>query len=464
MGSSAGPRQPTKANLIFSIDAADFPNSAMPLGCGGFNGSNQGMRSNINGLILQFTNGLRLTGREYYTGFAIDYPEGSYGGDAANRQGLTPGYDVRSGGKTYDASRSLHMWVRNIDTNSWISGYFRGFRLGGHCYDNYSGAENGYNTELTLFAEDYNTVKSTFPNAIFIIAGSHRADRYNSTVRNILYDLGMPTGTSLDNDYVPAPEWILVGKPGLGAGRAYGWVYENYTTNPNQVAHINFGLPLKGVKSALEFDGSNDYLPLATNLQSGFTAASYEFVCNPYSLPGSGNFHQLYIQENSTWLALYNISGTVFFGVDLNNGSGWFDNNGGWNTGARTTATITANQYYHVMYTWEGAVVKVYLNGVLQSTTSTLQAANSRQDVTVLGGGTTHRNIGSRYSGAGNNWYGTIDVVNFYNRGLSATEVTQQYNNYRKRFPFDVAIGTQANPATSATAIQTANPDAQDGV
>ena len=433
MGNSAGPRQPTKGNLIFAIDAADFPNSAMPLGCGGFNGSTQGMRSNVNGTILQFVNGLRLTGREYYTGFAIDYPESSYGGDAVNRQGLTPGYDVRSGGKAYDASRALHMWVWDTDNNSWISGYFRGARLGGHCYDNYSGAESGYSNQLTLFAEDYNTVKSIFPRAIFVIAGSHRADRYNSTVRNILYDLGMPTGY-LDSDYIAAPEWILVGKPGLGTGKAYGWVYENYTTNPNQVAHINFGLPLKGVKSTLEFDGSNDYLPLASNLQSGFSSATYEFVCNPYSLPGTGNYHQLYIQENSTWIGLYSPSGTPAFGIDLGNGSGWFDNNGGWNTGARTTATITTNRYYHVVYTWEGAVVKVYLNGVLQSTTSTLQASNGRQNVTTLGAGGTPRNIGSRANGGGNNWHGTIDVVNFYNRSLSATEVTEQYNNYKTRF------------------------------
>jgi hypothetical protein len=79
-------------------------------------------------------------------------------------------------------------------------------------------------------------------------------------------------------------------------------------------------------------------------------------------------------------------------------------------------------------------VVKVYLNGVLQSTTSTLQASNGRQNVTTLGGGTTPRNIGSRANGGGENWYGTIDVVNFYNRSLSATEVTEQYNNYKVRF------------------------------
>lgn len=50
------------------------------------------------------------------------------------------------------------------------------------------------------------------------------------------------------------------------------------------------------------------------------------------------------------------------------------------------------------------------------------------------GGGTTHRNIGSRGSGGDSNWVGNIDVVNFYNRALLATEVSYQYNTYRTRF------------------------------
>jgi hypothetical protein len=449
MGTSAGPRQTTKGNLIFAIDSADFPNSAMPLGGGDTNGVTQGMRSNVNGLILQFTNGLKIEGRDYYTAFAIDYPEGNYGGDAANRQGITPGYNVRSGGKVYGFGRALHYAVWDRITEAWVL-----FET----YDSYVGTG-----PVDNFVTRYNQMIADYPNAIHVVAGLHRDSYHTEAQYTILRDLGAPSNVDSIIGF-SSPEWILVGKPRLRPGNAYGWAFQNYTTNPDQVAHLNFSIPRQGVRTRLEFDGSNDYLPLATNLQSGFAAASYEFVCNPYSLPGSGVVRQLYIQENSTWLALYNNGGTVAFGVDLNNGSGWFDNNGGFNTGARTTATITANQYYHVMYTWEGAVVKVYLNGVLQSTTSTLQAANGRQNVTTLGGGTTHRNIGSRSSGAGDNWYGTIDVVNFYNRGLSATEVTEQYNNYRKRFPFDVAIGTQANPATSATAIQTANPDAQDGV
>lgn len=180
------------------------------------------------------------------------------------------------------------------------------------------------------------------------------------------------------------------------------------------------------------FDGTDDYIELATNIQSGFTQASYEFICTPTSLPGGSSYRQLYIQENSTWMALYNYGGVTFFGIDLNNGSGWFDNNGGYNTGARTTATITANTTYHVFYSWNGTSVSIYLNGNLQSTTSTLQASNGRQNVTTLGAGTTPRNIGSR--GSGTFWAGNIDIVKFYNRALTAQEIQQNYQQYKTRF------------------------------
>jgi hypothetical protein len=182
------------------------------------------------------------------------------------------------------------------------------------------------------------------------------------------------------------------------------------------------------------FNGSSNYIDLATNIQSGFTSATYEFWCRPTSLPSSGIHYNLYIQEASTWIALYNTGGFTFFGIDLNNGSGWFDNNGGINTGARTTSTLTANNFYHVCYTWAGGIVKVYLNGKEEASASTLQAANGRQNVTSLGAGTTSRNIGSRYSGAGNNWVGSIPFVKFYNKALSASEVQQNFNAHRGRY------------------------------
>lgn len=204
-------------------------------------------------------------------------------------------------------------------------------------------------------------------------------------------------------------------------------IFQNPLTLLNITRSSTFG-------GSLNFNGTSSYINLISNMQAGLTQASYEFWCTPSSLPGSGNYFQLYIQESNTWIALYNIGGGAFFGIDLNNGSGWFDNNGGTNTGARTTETLIANNNYHVAYTWNGSSVKVFLNGVLQSTTSTLQAVNGRQNVTQLGAGTTSRNIGSRYDGTGNNWVGSISLINFYDKALTDSEILQNFNALRSRF------------------------------
>jgi hypothetical protein len=186
--------------------------------------------------------------------------------------------------------------------------------------------------------------------------------------------------------------------------------------------------------NTFSFNGSSNFINLDNNIQSGYTSASYEFWCRPSALPGSGNYFQLYIQESSTWIALYNLGAGAFFGIDLNNGSGWFDGNGGSVTGARTTVTLAANTYYHVAYSWNGLTVSVYLNGNLQATVSTLQAASGRQNVTQLGAGGTPRNIGSRGNGTANNWIGTIDNARFYNRALTAAEVQQNFTALRGRY------------------------------
>jgi len=93
---------------------------------------------------------------------------------------------------------------------------------------------------------------------------------------------------------------------------------------------------------------------------------------------------------------------------------------------------LLVNTYYHVVYSWDGANVSIYLNGVLQNTASTLQAVNGRQNVTTLGAGGTPRNIGAR--GSGNFWPGVIDIVKFYNSALSSNQIKQNYQQYKTRF------------------------------
>jgi hypothetical protein len=424
MPSHAGPNTAGESNLVFALDTHDSSNGITPLGCGGFNGSTQGIKNILNNNVYQFVNGLKLSGRDYFTAIAIDYPEGSYGGDAAYRQGITPGYDVRSGGKLYDASRALHLWVYNNDTNSWIDNgattYFRGARLGGHCYDNYSGAETGYLNEIGLFISDYNTLKSTFPNCTFVVMGSHRANRYTATLRNILYDLGMPTGY-IDSDSISAPEWILIGEPGLGTGNAFGWVYENYTTNAAQVAHLNFGLPIKA-RGDLEFDGTSDYINAGSS--------------QPFTLAN----------RIATWEAVVKFgtsSGAHAIATKWNNSTGqiwWFGRypttkihiammiGGSYYAYYSDGDLSSTSNYYHIVVVLNGTLLSYYINGVLDST-DTVAAG-----VWATDNGEPDLIIGAQNAGSAANFNGSLPILKMYNTALSSNQIKQNYQQYKSRF------------------------------
>jgi hypothetical protein len=422
MPTSSGPNTLGESNLVFAIDTHDTSNGITPLGCGGFVGSTQGVKNILTGTTFSFTNGMKLSGRTYYTAFAIDYPESSYGGDGAGRQGITPGYDVRSGGKLYDASRALHLWVFNNDTNSWIDNgattYFRGARLAGHCYDNYSGAETGYLNEIGLFISDYNAIKSAFPNCTFVVMGSHRADQYTAALRTILYDLGMPTGY-IDSDYIAAPEWILIGEPGLGTGNAFGWVYENYTTNAAQVAHINFGLPIKA-RGGMEFDGTNDKIDINSSFFTG-TENNVTFEC---IIKLSAN------QTSTIFLSNYTqASSATGLGVGISDSTTnkvkWFTGNLGTTNTLTSNTTLSNGTYYHVVGTYNGSSKVLYINGISEASTTLTNAINITSAVASIG-----------YLRYLNNQYlnGEIPVAKIYNRALTAQEVRQNYQQYKTRF------------------------------
>ena len=398
MPSSSGPRNTAKDSLVYAMDTYDTGNCVTPLGCGGFNGSTQGIKNIVTGTTSLFQNGLKISNRDFYTAFAIDYPEGSYGGDAASRQGITPGYNVRSGGKIFGYGRALHHSIWNNDSQSWVVH---------NIYDTYA-----YASAVDDFVNNYNSYKITYPNAVHVIAGSHRDSNHNSNQYTILRDLGAPSNVDSIIGF-SSPEWILVGKPGLGAGNAYGWSFQNYPTNPDQVAHMNFSVNTKSVGS-LYFDGTDDYLNIshtsAIAPSTGYISVEAIFKA---ASTGTENGSIIYNKENE-----YEMSaggGFITYAFRPN-----------WAWVGRTA--FNTNQWYHTMLTYDQSYQRLYVNGVETYSSS-------------LGGaiGNTYSNdlrIGARGApGAAYGFFnGDIPVVNIYNRALTSSEVLNNYRQYKTRF------------------------------
>jgi hypothetical protein len=415
MPSSSGPRNPAKSNLVFSIDTYDTSNCVTPLGCGGWNGSTQGVKNILDNSTLLYQNGLRVSNRQFYTAFGISYPESAYGGAAAGRNGLTPGYNVLSGGQTYGASRSLHLWVWDNNTNTWVpDSFFRGLRLGGHCYDNWAGAETGWQNELNFFNGDVAIIKQAFPNSTWIICGSHACQMFDTPTINNMVDLGAPLSTiSSWTDGSAWREFVLVGKPGLGNGNAYGWAYENYPVNPAQVAHMNLSVTPRNL-GFLSFDGTDDYVDT-----TGYTAHQ----------SNQGTIETIArVDINSGDRYVMGIGGTTTFGasraIRINSGTWSAVTYGSSTEDFNGIAPANTGTWYHVVFGWAGTAIYFYVNGVLfQATRSGL----------ITPQGTTLR-IGNPPWSTSSPWGGMISVVNHYNILLTSQQIQQNYRQYRTRF------------------------------
>ena len=409
--------------LVFCVDP--FNDKGTPnIGCGAYNSDKKIYDLIGRALNTSFGNVL-LSNRTFYTAFGISYPESSYGGDAASRNGLTQGFNVRSGSKTFDSSRSLHMWVWNNDTGGWVAdSYFHGLRLSGHCYDNYAGAETGWQNEINYFNSDYAQIKSTFPNATFIITGSHACQCFDSTAVANLISLGAPSATvSSWTDNSAWREFVLVGKPGLGDSQYYGWAYENYTTNPTLVGHLNFGLPVTA-NGNFTFTGSESL---------AFGALTGDFTNFTVSVWFKSTSVANYRNVIDCQWSNYGATGNVGPRLEQSTGgatvwiiSGDAANNGNYN--GYSVGTLSANTWYNAVITRVPGSVYTYLNGtaVVSNSSNSQGFVNSMNNV----------NLGRGFHLGGSERYftGEISAVYIYNEALSGAQVRQNFNAQKSRY------------------------------
>ena len=156
------------------------------------------------------------------------------------------------------------------------------------------------------------------------------------------------------------------------------------------------------------FDGSTQYAT-TSNIALSFTTFSMECLVKYNSLSGNQG---LFTYNNTNVINLWKGSGV---------GMRWEVNTGGQAiTGANDLAT---GVWYHFIGVYNGTQGILYRNGVVYAGPTALTSHTSESASFEIG----------RYSGAGNT-NGNIAVARFYNRALTATEVSQNYQATKARF------------------------------
>lgn len=171
----------------------------------------------------------------------------------------------------------------------------------------------------------------------------------------------------------------------------------------------------------ITYDGTNDYSSLSSAvLSSGQAAYTIEALFRPKSIKT-----QVVWEQNSSSVTQHQRACMIL----LSNGYGGFN---GQSNDYHSVVPYSINTWYHWVIVVDkndaNYPIKVYNNGSLYS-----QGAPSGGG-TSLNVGTHGAAIGYKLNANDEYFHGDIPIVKIYNRLLTSSEVSINYNNYKKRF------------------------------
>ena len=190
--------------------------------------------------------------------------------------------------------------------------------------------------------------------------------------------------------------------------------------------------------NALSFNGTTSWVTVAdANALDLTTAVTLEAWVNPTTLTGwrtviikespSALAYSLYANDNSPWPAA-----TI--------------NTGGIDRSVPGTAQIPLNTWTHLAMTYDGAALRLYVNGVQAGVLNMTGSMITTTSPLRIGGNAPW---GERFAGI-------IDDVRVYNRALTATEISQDMNRPvtgGDAIPPTVSSVTPANGATTGPTV-----------
>ena len=242
---------------------------------------------------------------------------------------------------------------------------------------------------------------------------------YATRNRVYVYKAALYAGT-----YIIRPEHMLNSSENRGSTVATGGGWADLIGNGNNGTLTN-GPTYDSVNGgSIVFDGTNDYI----DCPSITVGSSYSIECffNSSSVVSYRN--------------VYDMNYTTYAGISGNVGprfEQFSDGTANWVWSGVTNANdpynyttafpLSANTWYHTVFTMNGGIVNTYVNGNIQN--SNISSPNGY--VTTFG----DPNLGRGFVLAGDRYFsGKISNTKIYNKALSAAEVSQNFNALRGRF------------------------------
>lgn len=208
------------------------------------------------------------------------------------------------------------------------------------------------------------------------------------------------------------------------------WKFDNNADDTS--GNVNNGtvngatfVPGGQIDSALSYDGIDDFVNIPDDpVLSGMSQLSISVWVK---LTSSGNW-QFFVNkfnansgppgtpQDDSYLLAANSSGQIVWQIETDSASPVADN-----ILTTTTADVFDDMFHHIVGTYDGVTMKVYLDGVeIKSITATGSTVTSSTPLTIGRG--LNNSIPAFFT------KGILDQVRIYSRGLTLAEVTELFN------------------------------------
>jgi hypothetical protein len=157
--------------------------------------------------------------------------------------------------------------------------------------------------------------------------------------------------------------------------------------------------------SQITFDATNDYINTSFSAQ---TISNVTIEAIVYDTRNNGGYRAIVQSNLNSDDALY---------IYPNNTLGFWPCGGG-------SLTVPANQWNHVVASYNGGSIIYSVNGVSQTVNTVCSDITNWEFL----------RIGAHGVGDGERWGGQISVVKVYNRALTQSEIANNYRAYKSRF------------------------------
>ena len=294
----------------------------------------------------------------------------------------------------------------------------------GHCYP-YNTTYTGQHPETGIYTVAEGTTKVASINSCNIGPDLKWAGSNESATVHRCYHYYCPDNTTRLQFFDPRIDVIDGTEPSI-ANLLSGFTANRLTDliGTNNGTFVNGPTYSTANGGSLSFDGSDEYV----DCPSITVGSSYSIECF-FNSSSVVSYRNLYDMNYSTYSGVSGNVGPRFeqFSDGTANWvwSGVTNANDPYNY--TTAFPLSANTWYHTVFTMNGGIVNTYVNGNIQN--SNISSPNGY--VTTFG----DPNLGRGFVLAGNRYFsGKISNTKIYNRALTAAEISQNFNALRGRY------------------------------